>query len=88
MCAIVVGATGGCDRVEDTPEGYEKLQRFINEFVPPATKRFGLPSSSRGTVTKPGAPPPYRLGRARRTALGPRGVMNCGPFTVGQEGET
>ncbi|MER7001275.1 hypothetical protein [Streptomyces sp. NPDC000410] len=29
------------DRVEDTPEGYEKLQRFINEFVPPATKRFG-----------------------------------------------
>ncbi|MFI9242380.1 hypothetical protein ACIGXF_07285 [Streptomyces sp. NPDC053086] len=29
------------DRVEDTPEGYRKLQRFVDVFVPEQTKKFG-----------------------------------------------
>ncbi|MER6067563.1 hypothetical protein ABT187_01645 [Streptomyces sp. NPDC001817] len=28
------------DRVEDTPTGYKKLQRFIDDFVPKETKKF------------------------------------------------
>ncbi|WP_250404696.1 hypothetical protein [Streptomyces cellostaticus] len=28
------------DRVENTPTGYRKLQRFVNDFVPRATKKF------------------------------------------------
>lgn len=29
------------DRVEDTPLGYKKLLRFINDFVPRETDKFG-----------------------------------------------
>jgi hypothetical protein len=29
------------DRVEDTSTGYKKLQRFINDFVPRETAKFG-----------------------------------------------
>ncbi|SFY50751.1 hypothetical protein STEPF1_04006 [Streptomyces sp. F-1] len=29
------------DRVENTPTGYKKLQRFLNSFVPEETKKFG-----------------------------------------------
>lgn len=28
-------------RVEDSPEGYKKLQRFIEDFVPRETKKYG-----------------------------------------------
>lgn len=28
------------DRVENTPTGYKKLQRFVNDFVPRETKKF------------------------------------------------
>ncbi|WP_188273900.1 hypothetical protein [Streptomyces sp. CBMA152] len=28
-------------RVDDSPEGYKKLQRFIEDFVPSATKKYG-----------------------------------------------
>lgn len=36
--SIVVDFWG--DRVEDTPTGYKKLQRFVNDFVPRETKKF------------------------------------------------
>ncbi|MGW4319486.1 hypothetical protein ACWEMW_09855 [Streptomyces sp. NPDC004684] len=29
------------DRVENTPTGYKKLQRFLDDFVPKETKKFG-----------------------------------------------
>ncbi|MFJ7944357.1 hypothetical protein ACIQ6K_12025 [Streptomyces sp. NPDC096354] len=29
------------ERVEDTPEGYRKLQRFVEDFVPNETKKWG-----------------------------------------------
>ena len=29
------------DRVENTPTGYKKLLRFVDEFVPQVTKKFG-----------------------------------------------
>ncbi|UWE13346.1 hypothetical protein [Actinacidiphila bryophytorum] len=28
------------DRVENTPTGYRKLLRFVNDFVPKETKKF------------------------------------------------
>ena len=36
--SFVVNFSG--DRTEDTPTGYKKLQRFINDFVPKETKKF------------------------------------------------
>lgn len=32
------------EKVEDTPTGYKKLLRFVNDFVPNATKKFGCTS--------------------------------------------
>jgi hypothetical protein len=29
------------DRVDKTPDGYKKLQRFVNDFVPKQTEKFG-----------------------------------------------
>ncbi|MBJ7002726.1 hypothetical protein ACFYOR_34420 [Streptomyces griseofuscus] len=37
--SVVVDFWG--DRVEDTPTGYKKLLRFVNDFVPRETKKFG-----------------------------------------------
>ncbi|MFC0599531.1 hypothetical protein [Streptomyces palmae] len=31
----------GGDEVEDSPEGYKKLQRFLDEFTPKVAKKYG-----------------------------------------------
>ncbi|MFI2204117.1 hypothetical protein ACH47Z_25700 [Streptomyces sp. NPDC020192] len=38
---MVFGVDFFGDRVENTPTGYKKLQRFIDAFVPGETKKFG-----------------------------------------------